>query len=307
MCPAGFATGGTEGIHHLVSELNKCGADAEILYVNRTIADPRPREFLKYGCPYTSKIPDDFNGIIIFPEIWANLVTDDKYRKYHTAVNWQGIDVYKWHTKQSEWNKFLQNKDTIHFTMSEYGMNHLQNLGLKPFKVSDCISDVYLSDYTSDVRRKDTVLYNPSSAKMTRFQETVMARCTTEMGIKFQMLEGYNQSELINLFRQSKLYIDFGVFSGRERLPREAVSQGCCILTSNKGTAGYYKDNSIPDRYKLDDIDKAMQMIKYVIYNYELCKPDFDEYRQLLKQDLQNYPNEVKELYNAFLNHCAST
>ena len=112
---------------------------------------------------------------------------------------------------------------------------------------------------------------------------------------------------MLDLFRHSKLFIDFGVFSGRERMPREAVSCGCCIVTSNKGTARDYKDNSIPDKYKIEDIDEAMQMIKYIIYNYELCKPDFDEYRRLLKQDLANYHDEVKEFYNAILNNYTST
>ena len=307
MCPAGIATGGTEGIHHLVSELNKCGADAEILYIGLNLDNPQPKVYDKYRCPYITELPKDFDGVVIFPEIWGNKVIETKYSKALPVINWQGIDVYKWQMPESEWYKFLRNKRCMHLTMSEYGMDFLRSLKLNPIKISDCISDAYLSDYTDTHRRKDTVLYNPSSVKMTSFQETVMARCTTEYGIRFQMLEGYTQSELINIFRQSKLYIDFGVFSGRERLPREAVSQGCCILTSTSGTAGYYEDNSIPNEYKLDNIDKAMQMIKYVIYNYELCKPDFDEYRKLLKEDLQNYHNEVKEFYNAILNNYTRT
>lgn len=307
ICPANLATGGTEGIHHLVSELCKCGANAKILYEGIDLTDPQPKEFDKYQCEYVTEIPKDFSGVLIFPEVWGNRVALPEYQKYQTAINWQGIDVYSWHTPAWERGKFLSNPETLHITMSEYGMEYLRKFGLEPIKIPDCIGDEFYEQYDHPTKRSDLVLYNPVSVKLTTFQEIVMARCTTELGIRFKPIEGYTRKELIDLFYSSKLYIDFGVFSGRERLPREAVMCGCCILTSNQGTAKYYLDNSIPSKYKLNDIDQAIKMIRYVVNNYDQCKPDYDEYRELLTKDREDYPKAVKELYNAILNNNTRT
>ena len=305
-CPSKLATGGTEGIHHLVSELNNCGANAKILYVG-DLNNPQPKKYAEeYNCPYITEFPKGYKGVVIFPEVWGNKVIDQQYRECQTVINWQGIDVYNWNTPTDKLGLFLNNKSTIHITMSEYGMNFLKGLDLSPIKIPDCINDGYLKDLNGDFNRKDSVLYNPVSVKLTRFQETVMSRCTTELGIKFKMLEGYSQAELIDLMQHSKLYIDFGAFSGRERLPREAVMCGCCIITSNQGTAKYYLDNAIPDKYKIENTDRAIEMIKYVLHNYELCKPDFDEYRKLMHKDKEDYPIKVKEFYEILNNNTRS-
>ena len=80
---------------------------------------------------------------------------------------------------------------------------------------------------------------------------------------------------------------------------------GCCILTSDKGTAHAYLDNAIPDMYKISDIDVALKSIKHILNNYETCKSDYDDYRKLMHKDKEDYPKQVKELYNAIL--CCNT
>lgn len=302
ICPAHIATGGTEGIHHLVSEMNKNeNIDAQILYVGTNLNHPQPEVYKKYDSPYVTTFPNEYDAVI-FPEIYANEVIKTAYQNKITAVNWQGIDVYDWHTPIKERGLFLKNKNTIHITMSEYGMEHLRNLGLNPIKISDCINDDYLQQFNEEFERNDVVLYNPVEIKLTQFQKNIMRVCESR-GIKFLPLTGYSQEQLINIFRHSKLYIDFGVFSGRERLPREAVMCGCCILTSKSGTAGYYRDNAILEKYKLDNVDEAIYTIDYILKNYAVCKSDFDEYRQLMYEDRKLYPKQVEELCNAFLNY----
>lgn len=306
VCPANIATGGVDGIHRLVDALNNIGADAKILYCDGDLKSPKPARYRYYNCPYIIDFPDAFDGLIIFPEIWGNRVIQRKFRKCLTAINWQGVDVYNWHTPISERGLFLQNKDTMHITMSEYGMQFLQGLGLSPIKISDCLEDIYFEPFDDVYERGDIVLYNPVSVKLTDFQRQVMYECQSSFDIQFLPITNYSAIEVRELFRQSKLYIDFGQFSGRERLPREAVMCGCCILTSKMGAANNWTDNSIPKYYKLDDKTDAINKILYVLKNYSLCRPDFDTYRELLRADKQNYPNEVKELYNEILNHYSS-
>ena len=305
MCPANIATGGTDSIHRLVRELCRCGADAKILYVNGDLRNPMPGVYKKYECEYLTSIPSEFDGLVILPEIWADRCLDEDLQRCAVAVNWQGVDVYRWNNPQSSWYRFLQRKNILHFTNMKYGMEFLKNLGLNPIKVSDCVDDIFFDSYI-DGQRSNKVLYNSTRAKMTKFQEIVMARTTTERGIRFIPIEHYTQTQLVELFRHSKLYIDFGEFSGRERLPRETVLCGCCVLTSNNGASSYYEDVMIDDKYKVTDTEKAIDMIAYIVQNYELCKPDFDAYRQSLIQDRENYSKDVKELYNEILNNYSS-
>lgn len=301
LCPGNLATGGTEGIHNLVRELGKHrGISAKILYVQGSA----PEEFSEYGCEYVTELPADFSGCVIFPEVWANWVIDPKFKACTKVINWQGWDVYDWNVPQSERGLYRQCKDAIHICGSEYAKENLQRQGIEPIKISDCINEAFFHLTDTDKPRKNTILYNPTSVKLTQFQRTVMARCTTELGYIFQPLSGYTRNELIGLFQKSKLYIDFGVFSGRERLPREAVMCGCCILTSKSGTAGYYEDNPIPNEYKVEDVNTALDMIQHIIRNYEDCKKDFNYYRQALRDDIEvKYPKQVKELADAILNH----
>lgn len=299
LCPGNLVTGGTEGIHHLVQELNKHPRiDAKIWYVNGIA----PEAFSEYECEFVTELPNEYKGVLIFPEVWADKVIE--YSDNTVVINWQGVDVYEWNTSENERYKFLQRKDAIHVVGSEYAKDFLSKFHIHPLKICDCINAEFFTLSDAEVKRSDVVLYNPVPMKLTKFQRAVMARCTTELGIKFHPLEGYTRQELIEIFQHSKLYIDFGVFSGRERLPREAVMCGCCILTSKLGTAGYFKDNAIPDEYKIDTIDRAIQMIDHILRHYNLYKADFDFYRQCLKMDLKvRYPQQVKELADAILNH----
>lgn len=304
-CPSELVTGGTEGIHNLAYHLNKVGANAWIQYVGKS-DNPQPKEYKMYGVDYIKEFPKDFQGMVIFPEVWGNKVIEREYADCKVAINWQGVDVYSWHNAEKDRGLFLRRDDVVHIANSDYAMNYLTKIGLKPVKIADCLNDDFFGLTIDDTNRRDVVCYNPVGAKLTRFQETVMARCTTEYGIKFRPIEGLTRQEVINVFRHSKLYVDFGVFSGRERLPREAVMCGCCILTSTKGTAGYFNDNPILEKYKTDDVTEAMQMIKYVLKNYKQCKTDFDLYRDLLKRDKEHYTEDVRALYEVFNNSTKS-
>lgn len=302
ICPANVATGGTESIHRLISTLCKLGADAKILYVGKS-HNPQPSRYKDYGCEYITEFPADFKGVVIFPEIFANQIIEQKYSDCTVVVNWQGVDVYNWSVPERERGQFLKRGDAIHIANCEYAINYLYQLGIDAIKVSDRLEDAYFQSFDGEFERRDEVLYNPTAFKLTDFQKIIMARCQTEYGIKFKPLQGYSVDELISIFRHSKLYIDFGVFSGRERLPREAVMCGCCVLTSTKGAASYFNDVPIPYKYKMESIEDAVKMIRTVLQQYEDCRPDFDCSRHVLEEDRSNYENEVRNLYEILNNN----
>lgn len=306
-CPSSVATGGTESIHKLVSEFNKIeDVEAKILYVGKDLSNPQPKEYEEYGCEYITELPEGYKEVVIFPEIWANKVIEPEYKDCVTAVNWAGVDVYDWNVPPSQRGLFLQNEKTVHLCQLQYAVDHLKKLKVKNImRISDVLNDAFFEDYR-EFYRKDIVLYNPSPSKMTRFTHTVKQRLITEYGVQCIPLEGYNREELIELMKKAKLYIDFGVFSGRERLPRESAVCGCCIITSNSGAAGYHEDLAIPDKYKFgeENINDAMRMAKEILKNFRLHQTEFYEYVDSIQKDRLLLPEQCKEVVRRFRELC---
>lgn len=278
VCPANCATGGPECIHEFVHELNKIsGIHARIWYWDIKNDPPQPEEYASYECEYVTEFPEDYDGVIIVPEIWANRVV--RYRNCTRVIYWLGVDAYAGWTPEDERGAFLKDEEIIHIAQSEYALDFLKKLGVKHIvKCTDMLNADFYEDYEEE-ERSNVVLYNP--AKLTPFMRELMASCT---GIEFRPLRGMTRAEMIDTMRHSKLYLDFGEFPGRERIPREAVLCGCCIITSKIGSAAY--DEDFMHSYKFDSksghIWAIVRKIHYVLENYEKCRKDFEWFRRML-------------------------
>lgn len=284
MCPANCTTGGPEAIHEFVSELDKIdGVHARIWYQDITSFPPQPDEYEAYGCDYVTDMPDGYDGVLIVPEIWANRVRD--YPQCKRAVYWLGIDAYASWTPEAERGAFLADADIVHIAQSEYALDFLRKLGVRHVvKCTDMLNADFYADYTEEPRN-DVVLYNP--AKATPFMRELMDNCP---GIEFRPITGMTRAEVIDTMRHAKLYVDFGEFPGRERMPREAVLCGCCIITSKAGAAGYYADFN--HDYKFDSksghIWAIVRKMRHVLANYDECRKDFDCFRMALNTDRED-------------------
>lgn len=291
VCPGGCATGGPECIHEFVSELNKVhGVHARIWYWGAE-DDPQPKEYAAYNCDYVTELPDGFDGVIIVPEIWANKVLD--YPQCKRAIYWLGIDAYAGWTPESERGEFLQDDSIVHIAQSDYALNFLKQLGVKRIvKCTDMLNADFYADY-EETERSNTVLYNPSKA--TPFMHELISAC---QGIDFKPIMNMTRAEVIDTMRHSKLYVDFGEFPGRERIPREASLCGCCLITSKIGSAAY--DGDFLHDYKYDSKPEHLwaiiHKIRYVLDHYEECRKDFEPFRRLLMFDRDNLYKQVSDV-----------
>lgn len=294
ICPANVVTGGPDALHALVGYLNDIsGVDARIWYWRAGEQDPCPAEYKHYDCEYVLDIPDDFNGCLIFPEIWANEALN--YPEYVRAVWWLGVDSYARFAGEA-CGAFLKDNSIIHLAPSEYATQFLRQLGIEPIRLDETPNAEFYADYTEETR-SDVILYNP--AKMTPFMNSLMACCPE---FNFVPIRGMTRQQIIDLMHHSKLYIDFGPFPGRERLPREAVLCGCCIITGKIGAAAYVKD--LPHDYKYDckeaHIWAIKHKMKHVLNHYDECRRDFNIFRQSLYNDMQRIPKQCKLLTGEF-------
>lgn len=287
VCPANVATGGTESIHNFVRELDRVkDVDAMILYIGNGLDNPVPEPYKEYGCRYVTEFPQDYDGLIIFPEIVANMTMDLKYKGCIRAVNWLGIDAYAGHTPPGERGAFLADDTIIHLAQSDYAYDFLRKLGISADRIYmnvDVLNKAFFDDY-EETERSDVVLYNP--AKATEFTERIMSECR---GIRFNPISGLSRSQVIDLMRKSKLYIDFGNFPGRERIPREAVMCGCCIIIGAVGSGRFQGDFDIPTQYRYErnnsHIFAIARAIRDVLDNYDDCRKDFDVFRKIIGND----------------------
>ena len=298
VCPGNCTTGGPECIHAFVSELNKIeDVHARIWYWDIQSSDPCPEEYKSYGCEYVTELPEGFDGTIIVPEIWANKVMD--YPQCTRAIYWLGVDAYAGWTPGSERGAFLRDEDIIHICQSEYAYDFLKKLKVKRLiKCVDIINTDFYQEY-EETEREDVILYNP--AKATPF----MYKIIEQSGLSFKPITGMTRQQVIDTMRRSKLYVDFGEFPGRERMPREAVLCGCCIITSKIGSADY--DIDFTHEYKFDSKDghiwAIIHKIQYVLDHYEECRKDFDLFRHFLKGDIQLMERQCKGVINEIQHH----
>ena len=298
VCPGDCATGGPEAIHAFVSELNKTeDVHARIWYWDIKSDHPMPVEYEKYNCDYVTELPDGYDGVIIVPEIWANRVMD--YPQCTRVVYWLGIDAYAGWTPTSDRGAFLKDKDIIHLAQSEYAYDFLKKLGVKNIiKCVDTINADFYEEY-EEKERDNVVLYNP--AKATPF----MNRIIEESGITFKPIAGMTRQQVIDTMRSSKLYVDFGEFPGRERIPREAAMCGCCLITSKIGAAAY--DLDFTHDYKFDSKDghiwAIIHKIHYVLEHYDECRKDFDLFRKFLIDDITLMSEQCREVIHEIQHH----
>lgn len=297
VCPAHVATGGTEALHAFVALINKIkNINARIWYWNINGNNPRPEEFQTYHCEYVTHNPDDMDAIIV-PEIWAN-----EALKYNCvrAIYWLGVDAYAGWTLPEERGSFLKDQNIIHIAQSDYAWDFLSKLRVKHLiKCTDIVNIDYYADFPEE-ERNNTVLYNP--AKATPFLRLLMDECSD---IDFRPIANMTRKQVIDTMRHSKLYIDFGEFPGRERIPREAVLCGCCLITGKIGSAGYEGDFMHAYKYdsKSGHIWAIRHAIHYVLDHYEECRKDFDAFRDLLKLDAEMLGKEAKEVAREIQHH----
>ena len=337
-CPNDFVTGGPDALHQMVYYLHEIGCDAEIVYYafSKKHVFSIPDAYKPYIAHFIteSDFVDDYGNIVILPEHAVNKLK--MVKKSKAFVWWLSVDnntnrssflwkmfffatlparvVKNWYyykkrfveaivkTLQMKKYDFIAEPENVeHICASCYAHDfvsrrskHKTTLCIEP------ISKIFLDKYNvcksglDSLERKDVILYNPR--KSGAFVEK-LARIASDL--HFVPLSGMSQEELIEKYKTSKLYVDFGPFPGAERIPKEAALFGCCVITGRNGASDYYGDVPIPDEYKFADyqsqVDQIIQKIRDILKNYESKKSDFEDYRNKVLALEQNFMDSLKE------------
>lgn len=303
-CPAHVVTGGTESIHNFAAHLNMVrGVNAKIMYTDCGAKNPCPDEYTVFGLPYVTELPTGYDGVVIFPEIYANHVTHEKYNNCVKSILWLGVGAFYWHNNGRF--DFVNVRNVVQLTKSAYADDFLRKLGItETIRVGGGINEAFYDLY-DEKPRTNTILYNP--AKADKFTYDLIAACPEH---EFKPITGCTRAEVIALMRSAKLYIDFGAHPGRERMPRESVMCGCCILTSKSGSAFYDEDVPIPILYKFEKLPHNIFGIKRaimdILMNYDAHVPNFNRMRTAIRDDRDTFDDRceaVAKRFDEIFNH----
>lgn len=303
--PVGKVSGGPELAHQMCGELIKNGCSAQMYYVEKLKKEPVDvpviERYAKYGTSHVTNIEDveSEEAVLIVPEAIASWI--EGVEKCKKVLWWMSVDNF-W-SNLALWGgdfKQLQNKVNVHLVQSQYAYQHLLEKGIPNEKivwVSDYIGENYGKFSMPSEFRQNIVLYNPR--KGFGDLEPLIKRMNW---VKWMPLINLSEEQMIMLMGVAKVYIDFGKHPGKDRIPREAVSCGCCVITNRKGSAAFYEDVPISDYYKIDDVpteyDRAEKLIRDICDNYVQHNSQFDEYRKFVAAEKSKFSDDVKNFIN---------
>ena len=332
LAPANTFTGGPELLHQFAHHFFKLfKVKTKMVYLPMSQKNLVHKSFQKYKVDYSSSIIDHKDNLLIIPEAIMYLDFSMKFKKLRKILWWMSLDNYYGYKFRSEYNKYLRSliklpynlisifnkmvnfsfgiyteydflkffynfksltkqkelsQITLHLTQSYYSFNFLK----KKFK-----NIKYLSDYQRDEvikinktkNKKNIICY---SGKSNEFINKIIKYTNLPM-IK---LSGLNSNKVIKILKSSKLFLDFGYHPGKDRLPREAVILGNCVITNKKGSALNSIDIPIKKKYKFKETNSNLPKIKKTIYEI------INEYHKEIKH-FRNYKNIVLKEKKKFL------
>jgi len=314
-CPSGYASGGPEVLHQLGYKLKENGIKVFMVYYPKTSTNPVHNNYKEYKLGWVDTAPDVKNAFVVLPETFSDLhrgfkkssvviwwLSVDNYflgslNKFKKYVNGIIKEIFDYNPRLFFDSSLLEN-DYYHFVQSKYAELFLLEKGFRRdyiYTLSDYLHHNFLSHKYDNTWKKNIVVYNPS--KGFRFTKKIIKE---NKDITFIPLSGMTRNEVKNLLRESKLYIDFGPHPGKDRIPREAVCLGCCILVGKNGSANNRVDINIPEEYKFDcsqkEINEISLKIRAILDNYDTCYRDFKEYINGIEKERKKFEVDLLEI-----------
>jgi hypothetical protein len=338
VAPANMATGGPEELHQLGAALNKIGLNAFMYYTPTNHPSPVYPEYKQYKVPFLNNINDDSHNILIVPEPFGYITFLNNFSNIQKLIWWMSVDNFYlsyYFTNNKNIKKFILRvanklskfiikepmfdlpkialkackdfnfsndmiipKVNLYLVQSDYAKQHLLEKGITNIEyLSGYLDDEFLLyNYTIN-SKENLVLFNPK--KGIKFTKKIMSYAHD---IKFLPIQNMSKREVIDIMKKAKVYIDFGNHPGKDKIPREAAICGCCVITGKRGSAAFYKDVPLSDRYKFeekkDNIPKIVDTIEYCIGNYKEAVKDFDGYREIIRKEKNRFMEDVQRIFS---------
>jgi hypothetical protein len=284
-CPGAVLAGGVESLFQLADAINSLGGDAIMLW-DQNHSNPIPKKYSHYNIKHSEPVIDSPENWVIYPEVWTEKI--DTFKNMRKCIWW--LSVTNNHGKF----KNFSNSKVTHFYQSFFALEFLQKNNVDTYlPLFDYINKNYTEQTYDSTLKEDIVCFNPVKGK-----EITSSIIKNTPNVKFVPITNMSEEKVIELLKISKIYIDFGHHPGRDRIPRESVILGNCILTNKSGAAGFYNDIPIDKKYKVENIEEVSSMINFCLENYTDIVDDFSIYRSSVKNQKEQLYNLCKQTFN---------
>jgi hypothetical protein len=315
-CPLAI-TGGPEAIHQLSLSLSGVGVDCWIIHVggrqetqlrsDRLVLKTPPHEgmakfYEAYGPRFRTEIELDAETLVVLPEVLAR--HNRGLTRCGVAIWWLSVDNAMRRLEsvggvdpEAELGQILTRPDVIHFYQSAYARDWLRSQDVERiYDLGDYTSPLFTAAMAKEASPKPAVSYN--GAKGAEIAESFFASAP---GLDALALRGFSKPELQEIFRERLLYVDFGHFPGKDRLPREAAAAGCVVFVRKTGAAAVYEDFPLPDAFKFTDEDVAsgelMRRLEAVIAEPQAWWARQDQFRSRVAWEKAQFHDQVMRLW----------
>jgi hypothetical protein len=319
----GVQTGGNLAAHQLVEKVRKLGGNAFLTPSEGTRKNDPVAEYGGFDAP-EAEVIDSHDTLVVSGEY--SFKSTLRYRQAKIAVWWLSADksvpfrvinalrarnpreIRKvlatrvlsgqlWAFVRLVW---FRKPRTIHFTQSIYAKKKIK----KWFNIrSEVLSDYLyprISTFTRGVFRGSasiTVAYNPKKGGGPKAR-ALMALLPE---VNWIPILGLTHKQAAEVLSKCNLFLDLGLFPGKDRLPREAVALGTPILLSDRGSASENEDFPLEKKYRLnlaeDWRSKAIDLIREISMNRsEAVKAQRKMLEQVRNEESQ-FEIEVQSLF----------
>lgn len=328
--PSNIVSGGVNSLHLLCKALISKGFNAKMYYIEPPAWFFENRIIKQFNVPYCVTINDSETSLLVVPEAVTNLLGN--FSKLQKMVYWLGIYFYfkskphrsfltfkpfrrlfycsnyfgqsaNWFHKIAKqvnyWNKAndpIWSNGTLHISNSQYAAEFVKSMGVQQvFVLHNPVRNEFY-DHKVNAARSKTILFGP---KMPNSIINKVAK--TAKGFECIRLKRLNPETLSELYQKAMLFVELGNFSGRDRMPREAVLSGCVIISSTNGSAAHYNDLQLPEYYKINThkpcLTELINKIAAVTANYSYHYGQMQTYIDYLNYEKNEFENTVSGIF----------
>ncbi len=303
-CPANTVTGGPELLHQFSAVLTALGVENYMWYYGEYSANgPTPERYAKYGVKYVSTYVDAPDSVLVLPEVRIHYA--DFCKKGKAMIWWLSVDnyitAYRNVMKEGQIDVFdLKNRpNVVHFVQSFYAKQFLTHaMGIaESYFLTDYINDDILAigrEKRTAYERQNICLYNPK--KGYENLAPIIEQCRED--IEWIPLKGFTPAQMADMMCKAKVYIDFGAHPGKDRIPREAATCGCLVMTNTLGSALFAQDVPIPQEYKIQDmtdVNGVLESLYDLVDHYHEKVGEYEMYRLKIAGEKEGFAKEAKE------------
>jgi hypothetical protein len=318
-------TGGVEALHTFASRASIIGHEAIMVYldVNNFVRSGdlqlaiKPRSGLSdrygdYNIASVDSLPTSYDRVLI-PEIYPFLAGYFGFSE-NTILWWLSADnyfisqqqLYDSRDRLSKSFDFFPTFDDLSNCTNIFQSRHAKNVVSMKMQLNH---DYMLLTSPLNHRFRDQafrptlanrnrdVLFNPvKNGHIYDYLKPLLPE------VKLVPIQGMTTGEIVERLRAAKIYLDLGTHPGRDRLPREAATQGCCITVSNTGAAAVYEDYPFSENYKLDidNIqtlpDRLREVYRRICNQHSETYADFEEYRHFISGESERFDSALQAL-----------